>query len=393
MADTDVKQLSRLTDELKQLFKKLEKPFLGSDALGFTINQIQQAVSELKSLDSTLSAISRTSNLTKRQLKDLGQSAFDTASKYGRSASDYLTAVREMYSAGFDNAEQMSQLSMLAQAAGELESSTAHEYLTASNAAYDLKGNVEELNKVLDGQSYLAKNAAITMEDMAQATSQAASTASRYGVQADELSALIAAAVSNTHESGIETGNALNAIFANLQDTASRPIQKTFDAVNISMMEMADGFQTLKTPIELLRELSGAFAGLEEGDSRRETILSSIGGEDYADTLSALLSNWASYEQLLGLYSQGMGNAAREAKKTANSWEGSLNRLSNTWTDTVANVADSDAITAGINALNGLLGTLNHVTDFFGSMGTIGLGAGLFAGIKNVGRARRSALI
>ena len=66
---------------------------------------------------------------------------------------------------------------------------------------------------------------------MAQATSQEVSTASRYGVQADELSALITAAVSNTHESGIEIGNALNAIFANLQDTASRPIQKTFDAV------------------------------------------------------------------------------------------------------------------------------------------------------------------
>lgn len=38
------------------------------------------------------------------QLKELGNSA----SEYGKSASDYLTGVQEMYRAGFDNASEMS---------------------------------------------------------------------------------------------------------------------------------------------------------------------------------------------------------------------------------------------------------------------------------------------
>lgn len=83
----------------------------------------------------------------------------------------------------------------------------------------------------------------------------------------------------------------------------------------------------------------------------------------------------------------------REAEKTANSWEGSLNRLSNTWTDTVENIADSDAIVTTINSLNDLLSFVNELTSNLGSVGTIGLGAGLFAGIKNVGRDKMFSLM
>lgn len=71
---------------------------------------IKQAVSELKNVDDILTEISKTSDLTTNQIKNLGSESFDTASKYGKTASDYLTGVQEMYRAGFDNAEQMSEL-------------------------------------------------------------------------------------------------------------------------------------------------------------------------------------------------------------------------------------------------------------------------------------------
>ena len=48
-------------------------------------------------------------------------------------------------------------------------------------------------------------------------------------------------------------------------------------------------------------------------------------------------------------YSEGTGSAAREAEKSANNWEGSMNKLHNTWTDIVGNVLNSDAIVATVN--------------------------------------------
>lgn len=92
-------------------------------------------------------------------------------------------------------------------------------------------------------------------------------------------------------------------------------------------------------------------------------------------------------------YADGAGSMATEAEKTANSWEGSLNRLSNTWTDTVGNIANSDAIITILNGLNGLLGVVNSITSALGSWGSIGLGAGIFAGVKNIGKRRMSVRI
>ncbi len=349
-------------------------------------SKTKEAVSELAELDSILTKISKTSDLTGQQLKELGDSAFETASKYGRTASDYLTAVQEMYRAGFENAEEIAELSMLAQAAGGLESDSANDYLMETNAAYDFKGSVEELNKVLDSQTYIASNTAISMQDMADATSEAASIASQCGVEIDELSALIAVAASKTKESGSEVGAALKNIFTALQDTTNKPVVEAFDSVGISMTKIVDGSEQLKTPIELLKELSVAFHELPEGDTKRARILTDIGEITNDDTFSAILSDWDSYESMLDLYSQGMGSAATEAEKSANDIQGSLNRLHNTWTDTVENVANSDAIITIVNAFNSLLSVVNKATDALGSIATIGLGAGLFAGIKNVGK-------
>lgn len=94
------------------------------------------------------------------------------------------------------------------------------------------------------------------------------------------------------------------------------------------------------------------------------------------------------YSKMLEEYSQGTGSMAAEAEKTANSWEGSMNRLSNTWTKTIGHIANSDAIIEAVNGLNSLLSVVDKITGSLGSLGTIGLGAGLFAGFKNAGREK-----
>ena len=79
--------------------------------------------------------------------------------------------------------------------------------------------------------------------------------------------------------------------------------------------------------------------------------------------LAALLSNWDTYKKILGDYQNAQGSAAQEAEKTANSWEGSINRLSNSWTDLVANFADSSEITTVINFLNGIVSSVDILTE------------------------------
>ena len=325
--ENSMRTLNRLGASLKDQMKQAANSFTQwisvSSAIMGVVYNTKQAVSELKDLDDILTEISKTSDLTTEQLKNLGDTAFDTASKYGKKASDYLTGVQEMYRAGFDNAEQMAELSVLAQAAGDMELNSANDYIMATNAAYDFKGSVEELNQVLDSQNYITNNAAVSMQDMADATSEAASISAQYGVEINELSAMIATVASKTRETGSEVGTALRSIFVTLQDTTSKPVVEAFNSVGISMTKFVDGAEQLKTPIELLKELSVAFNELPEGAIERSTILTDIGKKYHANTLSAILSDWSSYEQMLELYSSSSadGSAFREAEKSANNLE------------------------------------------------------------------------
>ena len=101
--------------------------------------------------------------------------------------------------------------------------------------------------------------------------------------------------------------------------------------------------------------------------------------------LAALLSNWDTYKKILGDYQNAEGSAAQEAEKTAQSWEGSLNRLSNSWTDLIANFANSSGITTGINFLNGIVSGVDALTESIGALNVIGAASGLLAEKNGVG--------
>ena len=389
--ESEMRTLGKLGKSLKDQFRQAAESFTQwisvSSAVMLGVTKFKNAISELKDIDDILTEISKTSNLTANQLKGLGSIAFDSASKYGKSASDYLTGVQEMYRAGFDNAPEMSELSILAQSAGDMTSDAANDYLIATNAAYDYKNSVEELNSVLDSQNYITNNAAISMQDMTDATSESASVAAQYGVKIEELSALIATVVSKTRESGSEAGNALKSLFITLQDTTSKPVQEAFEAVGISMTKMVDGAERLKTPIELLKELSVAFNSLPEGDTKRANILTDIGKKYHANDLAAILSDWKSYEKMLDLYNSDSanGSALEEAEKSANNLSGSLAKLSNTGSSTINNIVNSNELKSGVNILNIILTGVNKLTSALGSLGTVGVGAGLIQSLTGHG--------
>lgn len=91
----------------------------------------------------------------------------------------------------------------------------------------------------------------------------------------------------------------------------------------------------------------------------------------YGNKLSALLSGWSDYEKMLVDYSEGTGSAAIEAEKSANNWEGSLNKLSNAWTGFIQNFVDSDTIITATNALTGLINVVDKGSSTLGAIPTL----------------------
>jgi len=400
-SENAMRGINKLGSTIKQQFSQAAQSFSQwlsvSAAVMFLISKTKEAIQELKEMDTLLTEISKANDkLSKDELKEIGNNSFDTASKYGKKSTDYLSGVQEASRAGYTNAEGIAELSVAAQGAGDMTADIANQMIIATDKAYKLGGSIESLKAVLDGMNYITNNNAVNMTELSEAMSITGSTAASFGVDVNETVAAIGTMAATTQQSGSEVARAFKAILLNIRQVSDADegidaegltkYEKACNALGVKLKETKDGVLSLRDPMTVLKELSIAYNKLDESDIRRTNLLSSVGGKLRATQLDALLRQWDTYETMLKQYEDGTGSMAVEAEKTSKSWEGSLNRLSNTWADTVKNIADSDAIIAAINSLNALLSVINKLTESIGPIGTIGLGVGLFKGLKTVGR-------
>lgn len=175
---------------------------------------VRSAVGELKELDNIITEISKTSDRDKASLMQLEADSFDRASKYGKTASDYLIGIQEMSRAGFQDktAEDMAELAVLAQSAGDMTADLANEYLIATNAAYKFNGDVEKLNSVLDSQNYITNRNALNLTELAEATKIVASQTASAGIGIDETTAAVGTMIATTQQGGEVAARAFKGI-------------------------------------------------------------------------------------------------------------------------------------------------------------------------------------
>ncbi len=390
------KQFKQVGDAFKQTFS--------ISAVGMAaISKTKEAISELKEIDTYLTEISKANDkLTSAEIKEIGNNSFDVASKYDKTATHYLASIQEASRAGYVNAEGIAELSVAAQGAGDMTAELANRYIIATDKAYKLGGSVEKLTEILDGSNYISNHNNVNMAELAEGMSIVGSQAASFGVGVNETTAALGTMIATTQQSGSEMARAFKGILLNIRQVTDEEegidaeglnkYEEACKALNVSLKETKNGITSLRNPMEVLKELSVEYSKLDSNDVRRTDLLNSVGGKLRSNALNNLLMNYDMYSQMLEQYAQGTGSMAAEAEKTANSWEGSLNRLSNTWTDTVGNVADSDAIITAINGLNGILSVVNNITEALGSWGTIGAGIGIAASFKNVGRNKMYSL-
>lgn len=371
------------------------------------ISSTKDAVTELKDINTYLTEISKSNDkLSENELAQIGSDSFNTASKYGKKATDYLSGVQEASRAGYENAEAIAEISTAAQGAGDMTADLANSYIIATDKAYDMNGSIKELTRTLDGANNITNHNAVNMSELAEGMKVVGSQAASSQMSVEETTAAIGTLVAVTQQGGSEMGNAFKGILMNLRQVTGEvddggdaideesltKYEKACENLGVSLTTVKDGVVSLKEPMQILKELSEEYTKLDESDAKRANLLTAVGGKYRANALNAILENYSTYEKMLQDYADGEGSMAEEAEKTANSWEGSLNRLQNTFNSTIGNIVNSDAVIKGINTLNSLLSMIDKLTASLGSWETLGLGAGLFAGIKNVGRDKMYSL-
>lgn len=354
---------------------------IAARAVHAVINKATQAFKEalttMKSVDSELANIQKVTDESDAVIAKLGDTAYDTASKYGVAANDFLSASADFAKAGYDNYSAMAELATKTQLVGDVSADVASKFLLSADAAFKFGGNIDSLSTVLDKANIIENNYATSIEKLADGFPVVANTAAMANMSIDETMAAIGTITAVTQESGPMAARALRALILNiLKDTTTEvedgvtvttdQIKSLQDALNKyapDVVKAAEATGKIIDPMEAIGALSKAW---EEGllsEQELAAMVTDIGGKLRTNQLLALIKNFDMFNEMLDKSKNSAGSADKEIGIMLDTWEAKTNILKNTWTKFVADIVDTDTIKGGIDFLTGIVDGLDSLVQ------------------------------
>lgn len=334
---------------------------------------LREALSTMKEVDSELTTIQKVTGASDSYIAGLNDRAYETASKYGVKANEFLQSVAEFSRAGYGElAEGLAEVATKTQLVGDVNSETANKMLIAMDAAYQLGGSVEALSLIVDQANEIDNHYATSIEKLASGMPIVASVAAQAHITQEQLLAALGTITAKTQVSGSEAARAFRAIVLNIMgDTTTEveegvtvtkeEIQSLSDVLEVyasDVVEAARATGELVNPMEAIAALSKAMKEGALTEQQLMEMLSGLGGKLRTNSLVALVEGFDTYKKMLGSLGDAAGSADNEVGTMLTSWQSKANILKNTWTDLVQTVAGSDKFKAFLDDVNSALSTL-----------------------------------
>lgn len=395
---------SKLGDTWKRMFSAFSLSNIVSSGVTRAISQMRsyfnEALNEMKELDTALTHYRQVTGASASEASTLGTKAYSVGSQYGTSAADYAESVATYARAGYkEQADALAELSLKTVIVGQTTQDIADQFLLTMDAAYGYKGSVEELSKVLDGASAIDSNYATTIEKIAAGLGLVAPLAQQVHVSEEELTAAIGTITAVTQRSGAESARALRSLFLNILKDTTTEIEEGVTATEESVADMetllnryaksaVDAAKASGQVINPMEAIGALAKSMKEGiltEKQLMDMMSSLGGKLRVSQLVALVSNWDTYNKMIGTYEDSIGSADEKTRVYLDSWEAKVNILKNTWTEFIAKTIDTDMF-------KGMLDGATKLLKVFGNLkNAVTLLGGAFAGIKALSAAKQLA--
>lgn len=345
-------------------------------ALNLLRQSLREALSTIREVDSQLNTIQKVTGASDSYIAGLNDRAYETASKYGVAANEFLQSVAEFSRAGYgDLAAGLAEVATKTQLVGDINSETANKMLITMDAAYKLGGSVEALSLIVDQANEIDNHYATSIEKLASGMPIVASVAAQAHITQEQLLAALGTITAKTQVSGSEAARAFRAIVLNIMgDTTTEveegvtvtkeEIQSLSDVLEVyasDVVEAARATGELVNPMEAIAALSKAMKEGALTEQQLMEMLSGLGGKLRTNSLVALVTEFDTYKKMLESLGDAAGSADKEVSTRLKSLESQINVLQNTWTDFVQSIATTDWQKNVIGAVTDLVTALNNL--------------------------------
>jgi len=379
-----------LGDSFTNVYLKMLQWQVVGTIVSKTIGAFRDAISTMKAVDDEMVTVRKVTGFTAEQMEELRDRAYETASAYGEAADEYLNSVAAFARAGYgEQADALAELATKTKLVGDTNAETAQQFLLSVDAAYQYKGNIEALTKVLDGANEIDNKYATSIEKLAEGLGTVAPVAAQAHVGIDELTAAIGTITAVTQRSGSEAARAFRALVLNIVGDTKTEIDEGVTWTTGEIAGLKDvirqyapaAYEAAKATgevIDPMEAIGGLAQSMKDGlltEQKLMEMVSDIGGKLRTSQLLALIQNWDMYQSMLKDYANAVGSADKEIENAMDSWTRKTNILKNEWAEFIQSMVSTDAVKGGLDVLIGAVEVLNTDIGHFAAVsGTAVLG-------------------
>ena len=328
-------------------FTKIASWNLSVRAVQYAIQAFKTLINTTKEVEKAIIDLRRVMDHSTTDFDKMKDSIFELGREMGRVHTEVGEIMFLFARQGREQAEVISltETALMALNISEMNSEQAVSMLTAATLQYNVAAS--ETVSILDAWNEVSNKNAVTLEDLAEATSHTASLARNLGMDMHELNGIITVLAANTGKSGGEIGRSLRFAF-------SRAFSPEFAGTLRSVL----GIDVYKPGTGEMREFGGVLGEIAErwndlSDAQQAAVAKSLGGTRHINDMMILFEHLGTIGIKAATDSMNsFGSSARENAEYMLSLEKKFGRFQATIAKLLTAIGDA-----------GILATIKNVVD------------------------------
>lgn len=389
-------------------FHQLAAQMAGMFGFYDVINLGKEAISTIVSLDDALVDLKKTTAMNSTQLEDFYYDANDVAKQMGVTTEEIITQASAWSRLGYSSQEAATTMAKLsskfASISPGMSTDEAQEGLVSIMKAFDIDPDDVE-TEIMDKVNVLGNKFAEENQDVIEGLKRSAAAMSAMGQSFTDTAALFTGGMEILQDSE-SMGTALRTLSMRVRGYDEETNQLSDDLVNVTG-EVADLTKTAqdsqgvslftdatqehyRSMVEYLGDIADRWDQISE--KNQTELLQKLFGKNRANAGAAIIQNFDQVRAAIEAMDESAGSSEAEMSAIESSLSYKINALKETWVGCVQDMIDRGDLGTIVTGLTKVSEVITFLLDKLGILGTIGLGAGIFSGIKNVGRDKMYSL-
>lgn len=383
-------------ERLKETFRTRVRSIASATAFSALIGAVYSLKQNVTDIDGALTQLKIVTGATNTEIANYFDNASKYAEKYGNTIKDIIGSTETYSRLGFSLNDSLN-LSNITNQFANVAAISEDDATTAMTSIIKAYGkDASDAETIADKLVEVGQKYAVSASELGVALENGGSALAVANTDLDESIALIAAGNASVQDAS-KVGNAVKTLSAYIRGSSAdlkelgedvdgtvKSTSKLQDEVKaltggeVSLLE--DDGQTYRSIYDIMVDIADVWDSMS--DINKASLIEAIAGKRQANVVSSIITN---INDLKGAYessTNAAGTLSTATEKYLDSIEGKSAQLSAQWQELSYDLLNTEAIKNFVSAGTGLLKFLDNLVSKFGSLATIGIGAGLFKGLE-----------